>query len=203
MLLQSTQRPACLIDHIMPNYTLYGWYTSTVIPGRTTPVAPPDASTTTTPGQPRANWDGRAWVMQPYVTEPDNTAAIAAAAKAAVLADKWTAIKIERDRRQKIGVKVGADWFHSDADSRTQQLGMVVAGANLPVGMQWKTLTRTGSVFVTMTPSLAGSIFQAVMASDSAIFSAAEKHRKALEASTTPETYNVLTGWPVSFEDAA
>ena len=122
--------------------------------------------------------------------------------RADVLAEKWTAIKSQRDHRQKVGVKVGADWFHSDADSRTQQLGMVVAGANLPAGMQWKTLTRTGSVFVTMTPSLAGSIFQAVMASDSAIFGAAEKHRKALEASATPETYNVLIGWPVSFEDA-
>ena len=187
---------------MMYYHTPYGWYTSAAIPGRTTDIAPPDATTTTTPGAPRANWDGRAWVMQPYVAEPDNTAAVAAAAKAAVLTVKWTAIKTERDRRQKIGVKVGADWFHSDADSRTQQLGMVVAGANLPAGMQWKTLTRTGSVFVTMTPSLAGSIFQAVMVSDSAIFNAAEQHRKALEASTTPETYNVLTGWPVSFEDA-
>ena len=54
----------------MYQYTPYGWYTSTVIPGRTTDIAPPDASTTTTPGEPRANWDGRGWVMQPYVTEP-------------------------------------------------------------------------------------------------------------------------------------
>ena len=55
---------------MMYQYTPYGWYTSAAIPGRTTDIAPPDASMTTTPGAPRANWDGRAWVMQPYVTEP-------------------------------------------------------------------------------------------------------------------------------------
>ena len=186
----------------MYHHTTFGWYTSTVIPGRTTSIAPPDTSMSTTPGQPRANWDGRAWGMQPYVTEPDTAAATATAAKALIVAVKWAAIKAERDRRQTLGVKVGANWFHGDAGSRFQQLGLVVAGANIPPGLQWKTLTRTGSVFIAMTPSLATSIFQSAMQSDSAVFSAAESHRIALEASATPEGYNLATGWPASFEDA-
>ena len=186
----------------MPNYTNYGWYTSTVIFGRATDIAPPDASTTTTPGQPRANWDGRAWVMLPYVTEPDNTAAIAAATKAAAVAGKWTAVKVERDRRKWLGVKVGANWFHSDDSSRIQQLALVMLGANIPAGLQWKTLTRTGSVFVPMTQTLAGGIFQGSLQSDTAVFAAAEAHRVAIDASATPESYNILTGWPASFEDS-
>lgn len=37
---------------------------------------------------------------------------------------KWDAIKAERDRRKAGGFKVGALWFHSDADSRIQHLGL-------------------------------------------------------------------------------
>lgn len=60
----------------MYHYTLYGWYTSASIPGRETGIAPPTSSETTTPGAPRANWDGRAWGMQPYITEPAPAAVV-------------------------------------------------------------------------------------------------------------------------------
>lgn len=50
-------------------FDLHGWYAGGVAaPGlRTVPTAPPSQSTTTTEGQPRANWNGMAWVMLPYV----------------------------------------------------------------------------------------------------------------------------------------
>ena len=115
---------------------------------------------------------------------------------------KREAIKTERERRKSLGVKVGADWFHSDEGSRIQQLGLVLMGAGVPVGLQWKTLTRAGPVFVAMTPALATSVFQATAASDQAIFAAAEVHQTALLAAADPATYNVTTGWPASFEDA-
>ena len=117
--------------------------------------------------------------------------------------DKWEQIKAERERRQKLGVKVGDHWFHSDADSRTQQLGLVILGANIPPNQQWKTLTHAGDVFVTLTQALAGGIFQATMLSDMAVFAAGKKHRMALEASEHPENYVFTTGWPVSFDDVA
>lgn len=116
----------------------------------------------------------------------------------------WERIKTERDRRKYLGVKVGAHWFHSDDPSRIQQLALAMMGAAIPAGLQWKTLTLTPPpVFVEMTPALAAGIFQSTAASDAAIFSAAEVHRVAMEASASPESYDFSGGWPASIEDAA
>ena len=113
----------------------------------------------------------------------------------------WERIKAERDRRKSLGVKVGAHWYHSDADSRIQQISLFVMGASVPP-VQWKTLTLSPPpVFVTMTQAIAGGIFQATAASDAAVFGAAEAHRVAMEASATPETYDFSSGWPASIED--
>lgn len=107
--------------------------------------------------------------------------------------DAWNAIKAERDRRQVLGVKVGANRFHSDDKSRIQQLGLVMMGAGIPAGLQWKTLDGE---FVVMTPALAQQIFGATAASDQAIFAAAEMHRQAMMASAAPATYDFSAGWP-------
>ena len=116
----------------------------------------------------------------------------------------WERIKNERDRRKYLGVKVGAHWFHSDDPSRIQQLALAMMGAAIPSGMMWKTLTTTPPpVFVEMTPALAQGIFTATAASDAAIFAAAETHRVAMEASDTPESYDITGGWPVSIEGGA
>lgn len=116
----------------------------------------------------------------------------------------WERIKAERDRRKYLGVKVGAHWFHSDDPSRIQQLALAMMGASIPTGLQWKTLTTTPPpVFVVMTPALAQGIFTATAASDAAIFAAAETHRVAMEASATPESYDITGGWPVSIEGVA
>ena len=127
----------------------------------------------------------------------------ATANQAAARAAKWEAIKAERDRRKVLGVKVGNHWYHSDADSRIQQISLFVMGASvLPI--PWKTLTTTPPpVFVTMTQTIAAGIFQNTAASDAAIFAAAETHRIAMEASPTPETYDFTGGWPASIEDEA
>lgn len=117
----------------------------------------------------------------------------------------WELIKRERERRQKAGVRVGTNWFHSDPDSRTQQLGLVMTGANLPAGLQWKTLT---GAFVTMTPSLALQLFQATTMHDVTMFGYAEQ-LKASMASMTLEQVVALdvregwvgSGWPETFEE--
>ena len=53
-------------------YDLHGWFVGGVPDAelRTVPMAPPSQTTTTTEGQPRANWNGLAWVMLPYVAPP-------------------------------------------------------------------------------------------------------------------------------------
>ena len=133
-----------------------------------------------------------------YALPAEEVAANQAAARAA----KWEAIMAERDRRKALGVKVEDHWYHSDADSRIQQISLFVMGASVPP-IQWKTLTTTPSpVFVTMTQTIAAGIFQNTAASDAAIFAAAETHRIAMEASPTPETYDFTGGWPASIEDA-
>ena len=108
----------------------------------------------------------------------------------------WQRIKAERDRRKAGGVKVGAKWFHSDDGSRIQQMGLVMIGASIPANLQWKTMDGT---FITMTQTLASQAFQAVAASDQAIFGVAEAHRVALQASADPAAYDYLTGWPAFF----
>ena len=117
----------------------------------------------------------------------------------------WERIKAERTRRLANGVRVGQHWFHTDATSQRQQLGLVIAGAQLPPGMQWKTLTAdslASPVYVTMTPTLAGQIFAASMQSEAAIHAAAEAHRAAMLASSTPESYECAHGWPLTFGEA-
>ncbi|MGP1685166.1 MAG: DUF4376 domain-containing protein [Giesbergeria sp.] len=113
----------------------------------------------------------------------------------------WERIKNERDRRKVLGVKVGDHWYHSDDSSRIQQLSLFVMGAAVPP-VQWKTLTLSPPpVFVTMTQAIAAGIFQNTAASDGAVFAAAEVHRVAMEASSTPEGYDISSGWPASIED--
>jgi hypothetical protein len=99
---------------------------------------------------------------------------------------RWTQLKSIRD--QKIlngGAKVGDKWFHSDTHSKVQQLSLLLAGENLPAGIQWKTMDGT---FIEMTPTLAQQIYQAQMAQEAAIFNICEL--KKLDDSPVDQ------GWP-------
>jgi hypothetical protein len=126
---------------------------------------------------------------------------VAAARLSEHQAFQWEAIKAKRDNLKTDGgykVAVGGvdKWFHSDTFSRTQQIGLVILGANIPAGLQWKTMD---SSFVTMTQSLAAQVFQAAAGQDVAVFSAAEAHRTAMLASANPMAYSFATGWPATF----
>lgn len=110
----------------------------------------------------------------------------------------WPKIKAERDRRKALGVLADGNWYHSDADSRIQQLGLVLMGSTMPAGIQWKTMSGS---FVEMTPTLASEIFAATAALDQAIFAAAEGHRVAMEAAASPADYDFSGGWPASYEE--
>lgn len=109
----------------------------------------------------------------------------------------WTDIKAERDRRtQNGGYKVGAKWYHSDTQSRIQQMGLVLLGANIPPATEWKTMDGS---YVVMTPTIAGQIFGTAALSDIAIFKAAEAHRAAMSALPDPTGYDSSTGWPKAY----
>ena len=134
-------------------------------------------------------------IVELFAAQVDKDAAIEANRSSAKAA-KWEAIKVERDRRKALGYFVGGKWFHGDTDSRIQQIGLLMMGANIPVGMQWKTLDGS---FVVMTPTLAAQIFNAAAAQDQAIFSKAEEHRVAMEASADPAAYDFSGGWPAAY----
>ncbi|KQT10956.1 DUF4376 domain-containing protein [Ramlibacter sp. Leaf400] len=117
------------------------------------------------------------------------------------IAAAWDSIKAERDRRTlQGGYQAGGKWFHSDTFSRTQQIGLLLLGANVPPGTQWKTMDGS---FITMTQTMAGQIFSAAAASDIAIFTVAETHRAAMVASEDPAAYDFTSGWPVVFGEEA
>lgn len=114
----------------------------------------------------------------------------------------WEDIKTYRDTLSSLGgyrveVETGVfKWFHSDIKSRTQQLGLVLLGANIPVGLKWKTMDGS---FVDMTPTLAQQIFMSAAAQDTAIFAVAEQHKVALESITGADNlslYDWKQGWP-------
>ena len=107
------------------------------------------------------------------------------------------AIIAERDRRKSVGgTKVGEYWFHSDADSRIQQIGLVLLGENIPPGLQWKTMS---GAMVPMTPTLAGQVFGAAALADTLLFAFAEGLKAAVMASATPKTVDITSGWPEIF----
>ena len=115
---------------------------------------------------------------------------------AALIVSHWEAIKTERDRRtQQGGYQADGKWFHSDTFSRTQQMGLVMLGANIPTGLAWKTMDGS---FVTMTQTLAGQVFAAAAASDAALFARAEQIKAAMEAD--PVNFDLATqSWPDVF----
>ena len=110
--------------------------------------------------------------------------------------DAWLLIKAERDRRKAAGIKIGNYWFHTDDTSRIQQIGLVMLGANIPPGLMWKTMTGD---FVEMTQALATQIFQGIAIKDTQIFGVAEQHRKNMEASADPASYDFSQGWPLVY----
>lgn len=112
---------------------------------------------------------------------------------------KWEAIKTERDKRtQQGGYKVGAKWYHSDTFSRSQQLGLVIMGNNIPQALLWKTMDGS---FVEMTPALAQGIFQSAALSDSNVFAYAETLNQQVQSSDNPETVDIYSGWPECYLD--
>lgn len=126
----------------------------------------------------------------------------------------WESIKRERDKRKAGGFKVVVagqqKWFHSDADSRIQHLGLkdkardlIEAGGSmgdpltiLGQNVKWKTMDGS---FVDVTTQVAFDIVSAAGELDGQLFAVAEAHRVAMEASASPSSYDFSAGWPEAF----
>lgn len=143
------------------------------------------------------NWTNLRVVNGALVAVPGPTSEATLAANRAAA---WEAIKAHRDRLSEQGgylVTVGgvSKWFHSDQKSKTQQLGLLISGANVPP-VPWKTMDGS---FVTMSQAWAAAVFTAAAAQDIAIFGAAEAHRAAMLAAADPLAYDWRTGWPAVY----
>lgn len=115
----------------------------------------------------------------------------------------WELIKARRDSVKSGGVQVLGKWFHTDDPSRIQHMALSMMGQALPAGLEWKTMDGS---FATMTPALAGQVFQAVAALDMQAFTIAEQKRSALMALETVEeiaAFDFSAGWPQSYAEWA
>lgn len=128
-----------------------------------------------------------------YRTEQDDAPYVVYTKKSAeqIAAVRWEKIKQLRDElTDNGGCLVGAKWFHSDTKSKQQQMALVMLGANIPVGLQWKTMDGT---FTTMTQVIASQLFAAQVGREQAIFAHAEVLRLDPNA-------DITQGWLARFE---
>lgn len=110
-----------------------------------------------------------------------------------VAAIRWEKIRQLRDDLIEYGgCMVQGHWFHSDVRSKQQQIALVMMGAGIPAGLQWKTMNGS---FVTMTQALAAELFAAQAAREQTIFAVAEAKRLDNSA--------LYDGWPARYVEAA
>lgn len=157
----------------------------------------------------KGTWEQRWEVVSRFTeyTDEEGVLHTVVEQEASALSDKllqdrsfmWEQIKLERDRRAHGGgYALVGKWFHSDTFSRSQQLGLVLMGADIPAGLMWKTMDGT---FIEMTQSLANNILVAAGVADTLTFSHAEALKTQVDASENPRTVDIYQGWPVCFLD--
>lgn len=117
---------------------------------------------------------------------------------AAIKLARWNEIKSLRDTKIQLGgFPAAGKWFHSDTLSRSQHLGMVISGANLPQ-IPWKTMDGS---YMTTTPTLVQQIFAAAFSQDTALFAYADTLKAQMEASNDPVAFDITVGWPTTYGD--
>lgn len=127
----------------------------------------------------------------------------------------WEKIKEYRDSRKFKGIYVSGKWFHNDADSRTQWLGLkdkardvlaaggtteTVLSINHPVygvvPINWNTMDNSA---IPVTVQLAIDVVSKTGDADGILYGIALYHKSLLYASSTPETYDYTVGWPAVY----
>lgn len=113
----------------------------------------------------------------------------------------WNKIMAIRQKVLEGGAKLSVNgeikWFNSDTFSRTQWLGMVVLGDNLPPNITWKTMDGS---FVTLNPSLVKEVFTAIMTKEIMTFGNSAVLYNEVMTSSDPLSVDINKGWPESYE---
>ena len=113
----------------------------------------------------------------------------------------WTQIKSHRDYvKNNGGCLVQGKWFHSDTESKQQQLTLKTLGEGIPVGLQWKTMDGS---FITMTQDLASEVVSQQVLREFGVFKAAELKKEEISKMGIQllESYDVLKGFPEGFKE--
>ncbi|EPO2590140.1 TPA: DUF4376 domain-containing protein [Escherichia coli] len=141
----------------------------------------PDNVTLLKPDNAFVRWDGKRW-------RPDIEKARQA---------KVAEIKQYRDRITADYIIIDNHHFHSDANSRIQQLSLTKMGVakQIPAGLMWQTKNHN---LIELTNEIAARFETETMAHDMRLFAAAQQHIAAVEALTEVQAvmgYDYSSGW--------
>ncbi|EFK3044347.1 DUF4376 domain-containing protein [Escherichia coli] len=111
--------------------------------------------------------------------------------------NKITAIKAYRDAVTADHIIINDHHFHSDANSRIQQLSLTKMGMakQIPTGLMWQTKNHG---LIELTNEIAARFETETMAHDMRLFAAAQQHIAAIEALTEVQAvmdYDYSSGW--------
>ena len=128
-------------------------------------------------------------------------------ARARKLAQLTEVIKAHRDERKNGGVFVDGYWFHTDAESRIQYLGLLERFSDAAddelitfngAALQWKTMS---GAFTTLTRSLLARISAAIAELDVRLFACAESLIARAANEEDLSNFRWLEGWPQTFQE--
>lgn len=106
---------------------------------------------------------------------------------------RWEKIKAKRDDiTRNGGCLVDGKLFHTDTDSKQQQMALTMLGASIPANLMWKTMDGS---FIAMTQTLAMQLFAAQVQREQIIFA----HAEAINADPLAD---IDAGWPDRYEVA-
>lgn len=111
--------------------------------------------------------------------------------------NKIEEIKSYRDKITADYIIIEAHHFHSDADSRIQQMTLTKMGQaqQIPTGLMWQTKNHG---LITLTNEIAAQFETVTMTHDMRLFATAQQHIKAVEALDNVqaiEDYDYSSGW--------
>lgn len=172
-----------------------------LMPARAVDVAAPEV-----PEGYRAKWSGANFDLEeiPAGPEPEQPEPPTLAERREAV---WTAVKVERARREYGGVLVSGHWFQSDLESQIKHQSNLIdakdilsaGGTNddiLTIGGQpvgWKPYDNG---VVPLTVGLAVAIAGAIKVQTALAYARGEQLRAQIEVSDNPESVDITTGWP-------
>lgn len=201
-------KPVCQLDHDGYFVGMTVADASPLEPGVwLLPAGAIDADAPEIPEGYRAKWTGAVFELEALPVDPDPEPEPEPPTLAERREAVWTAVKVERARREYGGVLAAGHWFQTDLESQIKHQSnlidakdmMASGGTNddiltiggLPVG--WKTYDNG---VVPLTVGLAVAIAGAIKVQTALAYARGEQLRAQIEVSDDPESIDITTGWP-------